>query len=559
MQYQHLYKLLFILVILLLAGCDEELTEANKNPNGIDPTEADPNLFLPSIMQGTARRYTLRGYGHFGGVMQHMQEDGWFTGYNNYQWTPENWNHWFAYLRNNEFVLEKAQNRGFTFLEGITTTMKSLVFATMSDLWGDIPYTDALKARDESEIIFPSFDTQEVVYKDVIEEFKRSAKLFALGDKTGSPGSSDLYFQGDIEKWHRFANSLILRYSMRVSEKLPEVAQREIETVYKSGIYIKDYSEDVKRPFYESDPWPTAESTSSSGSGFLRRKPCQTLVDALYKYNDPRGPLWIAPVHCRWVADYDLDKPKDQFIRKDGEITDILSLTHKEYQAEIAQGHVFTRHYNPDLLGKHLDTNYYVGIPPQMPEPSIHNENPTPGQIVQNQHVSQLTSMFGARTDDRLQSLVITAQEIHFILAEAAQRGWNVGSAEEHYYEGIKQSLEMWGLGHQFESYIKQPQVKYDGSLELILEQKWIAGFTHALESWYDYRRTGYPELEVGPGAVQPAVPVRIQYGENELQFNEEQIRIALDRLEGTQYSEAQGKNSQWAKPWLIQGTGKPW
>lgn len=559
MQAKFIYIVFFIGSIFFLSGCDEELTEANRNPNGIDPTEADPNLFLPSIMQGTARRYTHRGYGHFGGVMQHMQEDGWFTGYNNYQWTPENWNHWFAYLRNNEFVLERAQNRGFTFLEGITTTMKALAFATMSDMWGDVPYTEALKARDESEIIFPTFDSQEVVYKGAIEDFKKSAKLFELGDVTGSPGGADLYFQGNIQNWHRFANSLIMRYAMRVSEKLPELAKRELEAVYQSGIYIKDHTEDVKRPFYDSDPWPTAESTSSSGSGFLRRKPCQTLVDALYKYNDPRLSLWFAPVHCRWVEDYSLDKPKDDFIRKNGILTDILSLTHKEYLSEIDQGNVFTRHYNPDLLGKHLDTNYYVGVPPQMPEPSIHNENPTPGQIVQNQHVSQLTPMFAARTDDRLQSQVMTAQEVHFILAEAALKGWNVGQAENHYNEAIRQSFEMWGIGDQFEAYIQQPEVQFNGSLEQIIEQKWIAGFTHALESWYDYRRTGYPELQVGPGAVQPAVPVRIQYGENELQFNENQIRAALDRLEETPYSQAQGKNSQWAKPWLIQGTGKPW
>ncbi|MBY5956892.1 SusD/RagB family nutrient-binding outer membrane lipoprotein [Membranicola marinus] len=559
MKYQHIYKLSFILLALFFMGCDKELTEANKNPNGIDPTEADPNLFLPSIMQGTARRYTFRGYGHFGGVMQHMQEDGWFGGYNNYQWTPENWNHWFAYLRNNEFVLEKAQNRGFTFLEGITTTMKALAFGTMTDLWGDIPYNEALKARDESEILFPTYDSQDVVYKGVLEQLNYASGLFALGDNTGSPGGADLYFQGDISKWQPFSNSLILRYAMRVSEKMPDLARQNIESVYQSGIYIKDHTEDVQRPFYNSDPWPTAESQSSTGSGFLRRKPCQTLVDVLYENQDPRGPVWFAPVHCRWVEDYTLDKPKDEFIRKNGELTNKVSLLHKEYVAEIAAGHVFTRHYNPDLLGEKLDTNVYVGVPPHMLEPSIHNENPTPGQIVQNQHVSQMAPMFAARTHDMLQSRVITATEIHFILAEAALKGWNVGNAEDHYKEGIRQSLAMWGVGEHFDSYIEQPNVKFNGTLEQIMEQKWIAGFTHALESWYDYRRTGYPVLETGRAALQSAVPVRILYGENELQFNEEKIREALERLESTPYSEAQGKNSQWAKPWLIQGTGKPW
>lgn len=559
MKYQHLYKFSFLLLILLFTSCDEQLTEANKNPNGIAPNEADPERFLPSIMQGTARQYTAKGYGHIGGVMQHMQEDGWFQSYNNYQWSPEDWNNWFAYLRNNEFVLEKAQNGGLTFLEGITTTMKALAFGTMADLWGDVPYTEALKARDKSEIIFPKYDSQEVVYQGILEEFKRAAGLFATGDNTGSPGGADLYFGGDINRWHQFVNSLILRYSMRLSDKMPDLARKNIESVYQSGIYIKDHTQDVKRPYYDSDPWPTNKSQSSTGSSFLRRKPCQTLVDVLYEHNDPRGPVWFEPVHCRWVEDTSLDKAKDEFIRKNGELTNSISLTHEEYVAEIAAGNVFTRHYNPELLGEKLNTDVFVGVPAQLVRPSTYNENPTPGQIVQNQHVSQMTPMFGERSNELLQSLVMSAQEIQFILAEAAQKGWNVGSAEEHYNEGIRQSFNMWGIGGQFDGYIAQPEVQYDGTLKQLIEQKWIAGFTHALEAWYDYRRTGFPELETGPAALQEVPPVRILYGENELQFNEEKIQEALGRLEATQYSEAQGKNSAWAKPWLIQGTGEPW
>lgn len=553
------YRITLFLVVLMILGCGDDLTETNKNPNGIDPANADLERFLPGILQNSARQYTSWGYGHIAGVMQHMQEDGWFTAYNDYQWTPEDWNNWFSYLRNNDFVLEKAQNSGLVFLEGIATTVKAMIFGTMSDLWGDVPYSEALKATDESEIIFPKFDPQEEVYKGILNEFKKAEELFALGNTSGNPGSADVLLNGNIDKWHRFVNSLILRYSMRLSDKLPDLAQSNIESVYQSGIYIKDHSDDVMRAYSETQPWPTNKAQSTNHSEFLRRKPCQTLIDVLYENKDPRLEVWFAPVHCQWVEDLTLDKPKDEFIRKNGELTDKVSLTHQEYLPEIEAGNVFTRHYNPELLGKYLDTNQYVGVPQQMLEPSVHNDNPTPGQTVQNQHVSQLASIFGERSNSFLQSRLMTAQEVYFILAEAALKGWNVGSAEDHYYEAILQSFKMWGIEDKYDVFIKQPGVKFDGSLKQIIEQKWIASFTHALEAWYDYRRTGFPALETGIGAVQDAVPVRLLYGDNELQLNEDQIRDALDRLEETPYSKAQGKNSQWAKPWLIQGTGKPW
>jgi hypothetical protein len=94
---------------------------------------------------------------------------------------------------------------------------------------------------------------------------------------------------------------------------------------------------------------------------------------------------------------------------------------------------------------------------------------------------------------------------------------------------------------------------------EQIIEQKWIASWTSAAEAWFDYRRTGLPDLKPGKIVKRPALPIRFYYGVDELNFNPDNTQTAIDNLEQTTYSSSDGKNSAWSKTWLQQGTVKPW
>src|SRR5690606_23366286 len=125
-------------------------------------------------------------------------------------------------------------------------TMKSFLFGMVTDLWGDAPYTYALQgSRSELEYQFPVYDSQETIYKGVIEDLKTAASIFASTPSTNVIPQYDIYFGGNAVSWQKFANSLLLRYYMRISDKLPEIAKPGIEAIYNSGLYIKDESEDV--------------------------------------------------------------------------------------------------------------------------------------------------------------------------------------------------------------------------------------------------------------------------------------------------------------------------
>jgi len=261
----------------------------------------------------------------------------------------------------------------------------------------------------------------------------------------------------------------------------------------------------------------------------------------------------------RWVADETLPTAVDRFIRKDGVIQTVSFLSDIVFLAEVKKGVKFTRHYNPKLYTGTLDTNEYVGVPAGLILPDGYNNNPTPGQTVQNQHVSQLAEVYRGSVGGLLRARLASSAETSFILAEAATKGWAVGTAQSHYNAGIKNSLDTWGVGAQYDAYIVRPSVAFNNTLAQIMEQKWIASWTAASEAWFDYRRTGLPALKAGPASSEPVLPVRFNYGDNEINFNRTNIDAAINKLETTKHSGLRGKNSQWSKPWIVQGTGKPW
>src|SRR5690606_33779171 len=109
--------------------------------------------------------------------------------------------------------------------------MKSLMFGLITDLWGDAPYSQALKGDEEGrENRFPAYDSQQSIYEGILADLEEANTILS-GEVTGAPGSADIYFNGDVMKWRRFANSLALRYYMRLSEKMPAVAKAGIERI----------------------------------------------------------------------------------------------------------------------------------------------------------------------------------------------------------------------------------------------------------------------------------------------------------------------------------------
>jgi hypothetical protein len=328
--------------------------------------------------------------------------------------------------------------------------------------------------------------------------------------------TQDLIYGGNAAKWRKFANSLALRYYMRLSVKEPGTAEEGINKIASDPAkypLITNSADDANIDYIGSSPsdsWPsnTVFDTSPSGS-YMRIKLCATLVDTLQKYNDPRLGVWANKIETplELVGGSGVDMIVDGVRLISQDIVD-------DYETAWGVG----VDYDPE----------YVGIPTSIFAAPQYNLNPNLEQGVFNPHASQLSDIYKEAAGPLLLMRIMSAAEVNFILSEAALYGWAPGAPEGYYSAGVQQSMNTWGVGSKFSDYISG--APYSG-LESIIQQKWIASWTAAAESWFDYRRTGLPDLQTGESAKREKLPLRFYYNfNNEIALNTDNANVAIEK-----------------------------
>ena len=544
------FKILLALVLVVSVSC-HDLEELNINPNGVDPQKADPNLLMATIITGVGLNVVDLGFGDIAGVMQHTQKDGWSGSHNRYEWSDNSrsWRTYYNILRNIDELYKKAVDRDLEFHQGVAKVMEAYTFGLIADLYGDAPYSQALKGEGGSEYFSPVFDSQRDIYLSILDDLERANTLLSKDQNAyqGINATQDVLFRGNVAKWRKFSNSLALRYYLRISEKEPAIATQGISNIYDNPSdypLITSHNDDASMGFIGSSPansWPTNTVFDIDPRGqYNRKKLCATLIEAMQALNDPRLGVWANKIEIPLVLDTDPDNAgRDEIV--DG----------KRYIGQ----NIVDRY----LVDGGAPLNYdeeYVGLHPADPGGSFYNLNPNLEQGMYNPHASMLNDMYKDVTGPLLLSRMMSASEVHFILSEAAMKGWISGDAETHYKEGIRQSLNAWGVGNAYENYIAGAPF---GGLEELIEQKWIASWSAAAEAWFDYRRTGLPVLETGPAAIRQAIPLRFYYHFNDEITLNPNAQTAINNLQTTEFTAPDTENSAWSRFWLLQGTGKPW
>lgn len=148
---------------------------------------------------------------------------------------------------------------------------------------------------------------------------------------------------------------------------------------------------------------------------------------------------------------------------------------------------------------------------------------------------SNFTDRFMAAT---FEADLMSYAEVEFILAEAAQLGWNVGggTAEEHYNAAVSASIGYWGgTQEEADAYIAMPEVAYDAAnwKEKIGTQKWIALYNQGVEAWAEWRRLDFPVLNVPEGLTYNDIPVRMDYPFQEEALNPVGYEAAVAAMGG--------------------------
>jgi len=463
---------------LVLHACTTDFEEINTNPNV--PNTVTPDLLLPNIIRGAVNQVTNESWGIGNIVVQHTAKIQ-FVNEDRYLWGEQNgiWITMYNTLRdvNNMYQFASKATPVQKNYQGIALIMRSWMFSVLTDAYGDVPYSEAIKGKDK--VYFPKYDKQEDIYAGILADLKEANSLLSTTNETVS---GDILFGGNIGRWKKLANSLQLRYLMRISNKKNVNADMQAILADPASTPIFESNADNAALKYLPAPPNNFPLYNSRVGSFDEFRLSKTLGDKLLAFNDPRLPIFARPT-----------------------------------VASVAAG-------NPQ----------YVGVPNGLDDVSALQYN---GGV---QNISRVGAVyyidgFGTPGDRELniaKGIIMNFAELQFILAEAAQKGMISTSttAKEYYEKGITASFDYYGLAVP-NGYLAQSGVAFEAGkeLELIGTQKWIAFFYSGLEAWFDWRRTGFPDLKPGPSNLNGnKIPVRYIYPGNEFSLNSTAVATAI-------------------------------
>ena len=228
-HFKFIYSFALLGLFLFINSCTKDFDEMNTDPN--NPTAIGPQYLFPYAVEKVVDRYwggnTRFERLNLDGAMlwtQYLARNIYSNEGDNYGITPTFYNNTWKSLYNEgllnfqRVVIEsgekgKTPNKNY---EGAALVMRSWTFSLLTDLYGAVPYSDALKGTDTTPVYTPSYDTMDKVYAGILADLKLANEKLTVG---GPAIAGDIIYGGDVLKWKKFANSLRLRLANRQAAK----------------------------------------------------------------------------------------------------------------------------------------------------------------------------------------------------------------------------------------------------------------------------------------------------------------------------------------------------
>lgn len=199
----------------------------------------------------------------------------------------------YTNLRDNEILLAKSRsNPAFGVYEGPALIMKAYITAALTDLYGDVPYSEALAGKEG--VISPVYDNQQAIYTangGILDNLNKA--IASIQNYRGAtPLNGDILYNGNRTKWILFANSLRIKYLMRISGKVD--VRSQLQAIYTEGNYIKASTDNAQFKFTASQPTNFRMATARIGDYnlFIMSK---TIEEQLAELQDPRVAVYFRP------------------------------------------------------------------------------------------------------------------------------------------------------------------------------------------------------------------------------------------------------------------------
>ena len=284
-----------ILSITILGACTKGFEEINTNPNA--PVDVQPSLLLRKVQFDFGEQMHYEGFvaGNLLGQYFTAIDFNLFDRHSltESQFGGNPWGVIYTNLRDNEIILDKArENQAFAVYEGPALIMKAYMTMVLTDIFGDVPYSEALNGKDGN--VTPAYDSQEEIYTGtdgILDNL--DAGIAAINNYSGAvPLDGDIFYDGNLDNWIKFANSLKLKALIRISDKY--TIPPAISDIYFSGNYIKDNADNAAFDFTATPPNNFRIATARIGD-FNLFIMSETMEEILTDLNDPRQAVFFRP------------------------------------------------------------------------------------------------------------------------------------------------------------------------------------------------------------------------------------------------------------------------
>lgn len=496
-------KILYIVLVTLTFTSCKKFVDVNTNPN--TPTVTKANYVFSNALNNSGRIIAgglhITG-GHWVGYYAHSTS---FTGggqEKTYVFTNNDFNFFdgiYDNLADYQYVINNAQADGFGYLVGPSMIMQAMIMQKLVDIYGNVPFTEALKGTGFTE---PKYDDAATIYTNLMKmltdgQAKVSAATFPLSEP------SDIYFNANKVRWMQLANTVKARLIIRRSN-------------------VSGYN-------------PAADVSSITSDGLITAP-----VFCNPGYLKTAGKL--NPYYQNWGFNEN-DAPTGDFRKMNRVIVDWLKGTNDVFRLQ----RICSVKGLPENASVSANLSDYVAAPLGGDGASWLSAN-----------VSAMGSMQIVKGQATRPLLVMSDAEAYFLKAEAVQRGWITGNAQTEYEEGVKRSFALCANAQNSSiatatlsaanaaaaSYLTNLTNLCDWNastdkLRAIWVQKWVALCNvDGGEAWAEYRRTNSAANPLGncpssPKSVAVSAtakePVRFFYPLRESNVNGSNVPAGID------------------------------
>lgn len=392
-------------------------------------------------------------------------------------------------------------------------------FQILVDTYGDIPYT---QAGDVDVNPLPKYDSGKDVYASLITRAKASiANLDTSGTSFGPTGanSADKIYGGNVAKWKKFGNSLLLKLGISIADSDPVLAKSTVEAAILGGVFTSK-ADDGVLTYLSASPNFSALYTSLVASNRNDYVVGKTIVDKMNAGNDVRRDVYFQKnVHYLAGSVTEVSgntvtfTPASTAPAAAPQVGDNVYVMPNTLVGTIASisGNSFTLNgYNAGSIVKDNDLGFgffYKGG--TIGASSSFNSNSRVGSFA-----------YAATTP----GILLNYTEVAYYLAEASARWGIAGSPAANYATAINASFSQWNKSAaEAAAYLLANPYDATNWKKSIGEQAWISMYDQPTQSWTFYRRLDFPVLAPALSAVSESnnkVPVRLRYPVTEQSTN---------------------------------------